>query len=319
MSSVLAPYAPIAGDLPLVGTRLQDIGRDQHPLLGDALQYVFQTHGKQIRPALVLLSGKLGRYDVDRLVTLAASLEVVHTASLVHDDTIDEALSRRGLATVSAVWDSKIAILLGDFLFGQSAFLAAQLDSVRIMRLLSDMVMELTGGELLQYAAARDRVVDESDYVRRIGGKTASLLRMCCEGGAVASGQSEREISALRSYGYNLGLAFQIADDVLDVVGSEDVLGKPAGSDFRGGVMTLPIILFAGSVDPDSPLASLIRSGDDPDAVIAAVRGSDAPARSLQYAREYAERARKSLAIYPRGEARDALSDLTREVVERTS
>jgi len=195
--------------------------------------------------------------------TLAAALEVVHSATLVHDDTIDQALTRRGLKTVSAVWNSKIAVLVGDFLFAQSAYLAAQLQSVRIMEILSETVMAMSTGELRQYAASQSPSLDESDYFQRIKGKTASLFAMCCEGAAIVSHQSPEQIAALRAYGLNLGLAFQIADDVLDFSGTEDVLGKPAGSDLRQGTITLPTMLFAESLPKSSPRLANILAGRD--------------------------------------------------------
>jgi geranylgeranyl pyrophosphate synthase len=317
MTSVASLYEPVADDIPMVGDRLRTIAQGQHPLLGEALNYVFRSSGKQIRPALVLLSGKLGGYARDRLVTLAASLEVVHTATLVHDDTIDEALSRRGLTTINAVWDGKVAILVGDFLFAQSAYLAAQLDSVRIMTLLSDTVMEMSSGELRQYASARGRTLDEADYLKRIAGKTASLFAMCCEGAAIVSGQSEQKIEALRAYGHNLGMAFQIADDVLDVVGTEVQLGKPAGSDLRQGVVTLPVILFARGLSTDSPLQPLVLDAAHVDEIVRAVARSDAPDSALNRARAYAEAARGALHVFPCSEAREALEHLAGHVVER--
>ena len=318
MTSVASLYEPVADDIPLVGERLRSIAHGQHPLLGEALTYVFRSSGKQVRPALVLLSGKLGRYARDRLVTLAASLEVVHTATLVHDDTIDEALSRRGITTVNTVWDGKVAILVGDYLFAQSAFLAAQLDSVRIMTLLSRTVMDMSSGELRQYASASSRTLDETDYLKRIAGKTASLFAMCCEGAAVVSGQSEREIEALRAYGENLGMAFQIADDVLDVVGTEAQLGKPAGSDLRQGVVTLPVILFARDLPAASPIRAQILNGKNVDDVVESVARSDAPEAALERARAYAEAAREALDAFPWSDAREALEHLAGHVVERS-
>src|SRR5947209_9566937 len=182
MTETATLYGPVAADIPAVGERLRAIAVGHHPLLGETLAKVFRTSVKQLGPALVMLSGKLGTYHRDRLVTLAASLEVVQTATLVHDDTIDQALSRRGLSTVNAVWDGKVAILIGDFLFAQSAFLAALLDSVPVMRLLSETVMAMSSGELQQYASSRQGMIDEADYLERIAGKTASLFAMCCAG-----------------------------------------------------------------------------------------------------------------------------------------
>jgi geranylgeranyl pyrophosphate synthase len=314
MTETMSLYGPVATDVSRVGERLRGLANGHHPLLKSTLAYVFETSGKQLRPALVMLSGKLGDYDVDRLVTLAASLEVVHTATLVHDDTIDQALTRRGLKTVSAVWNSKIAILVGDFLFAQSAYLAAQLDDVRIMSLLSETVMAMSTGELRQYSASRTREIDESDYFQRIAGKTASLLAMCCEGAGVVSKQSEAQIRALRSFGTNLGIAFQIVDDVLDFAGDEETLGKPAGSDLREGTITLPAILLAQSLARDDPLRLDLEHGRNIERAIVSVRSSDALDAALRRAREYADAALSALDVFPASEAKDALC----QVAERT-
>lgn len=318
MTETAELYGPITSDISDVGARLQQLTLGHHALLGEALSHVFASGGKRIRPALVLLSGKLGTYHKDRLVTLSASLEVVHTATLVHDDTIDEALSRRGLSTVSAVWNRTVAILIGDFLFAQSAKLAAELDSVPIMKLLSETVMEMSSGELRQYAATRSRTVDEADYLARIKGKTASLFSMCCEGAAVVSEQTSDRVQALRAFGMNLGLAFQIADDVLDFVGDEASLGKPAGSDLRQGTLTLPVILLAQQHGANSSIARSIGNPEAVGEVIEAVRTSGVVEAALDRAREYSARARRNLEVFPRSEARETLLNLTEHVVSRS-
>ncbi len=318
MTEIASLYGPVADDIPDVGRRLVDLARGHHPLLGEALAYVFNTSGKQLRPALVMLSGKLGQYHRDRLVTLAASLEVVHTATLVHDDTIDQAMSRRGLTTINVLWDNKVAILIGDFLFAQSAKLAAELDSVPIMSLLSETVMAMSSGELRQYASSRDRVVDENDYLLRIAGKTASLFAMCCAGAAIVSDQSPEQIEMLRQYGHNLGLAFQIADDVLDFVGDELSLGKPAGGDLRQGTLTLPYILFAQDLAPSAEVRQELGPEGDVETIVEAVRRSAAPDRALGRARDFAEQARSSLKDFPDSEAREVLLHLTERVIDRS-
>jgi len=318
MTEIASLYGPVTEDIPLVGERLLHLQGVREPLLTETLSYLFQTSGKRVRPALVLLCGKLGRYERDRLITLAASLEVVHFASLVHDDTIDQALSRHGLATISAVWDSKVAILVGDFLFAQSAYLAALLDSVPVMSLLSETVMAMVSGEIRQYTAVRNRTIDEADYFGRIAGKTASLFSMCCSGAGIISHQSEQEVEALRRYGTNLGLAFQIADDVLDIVGDEDTLGKPAGGDLRQGTVTLPSILFLQDRAPNDPLRRAAEQRENVDAVVTAIRESDAPVRAIQRAEEYASLARGELSMFPPSEAKEALLGLTESVVARS-
>ena len=317
VTEIASVFGPVAEDVPAVGERLRELSAGRHPLLGDTLAHVFETGGKRIRPALVLLSGRLGAYPREELLTLATSIEAVHTATLVHDDTIDAALTRRGLKTVSAVWDSKVAILLGDYLFAQSAELAARLGTVRIMTLLSQTVMDMSSGELRQYAATRSRTVDQDDYFARIRGKTASLFAMCCEGGAIVSGQDDEQVGALRAYGMNLGLAFQIADDVLDFTSDDETLGKPAGNDLRQGTITLPVILLAERLEAGSHLLTDIRSGMHHDRVVAAVVESHALDAARDVARMHARLAVEALSGFPPGEAKDALVHLAETVVER--
>jgi geranylgeranyl pyrophosphate synthase len=318
MTETASIYGPVANDLPIVRDRLRSLANGHHPLLAEALTYVFESVGKHIRPTLCLLSGRLGEYDLDSLVTLAASIEVVHTATLVHDDTVDQALSRRGVRTVNSVWGRKLAILLGDFLFAQSAQLATELDRIPIMTLLSETVMAMSSGELQQFAAAQSREVNEADYLQRIRGKTASLFAMCCQGGAIVSGQAESQVAALRSYGINLGLAFQIADDVLDITGEEVVLGKPAGSDLVEGNVTLPVILYSQTVPEDSWFWRRLEAGSELEEVVEVVRSSDAPRQALERAEGFAASARGALQIFPACESRDALEELTEYVIRRS-
>jgi geranylgeranyl pyrophosphate synthase len=317
VTETISIFGPVAEDVPAVAEGLRALSLNRHPLLGETLAHVFETAGKQIRPALVLLSGRLGSYQRSELLTLATSVEAVHTATLVHDDTIDGALTRRGLETVSAVWDSKVAILLGDFLFAQSAELAARLDSVRIMTLLSETVMDMSSGELRQYAASRDRTIDRGDYFARIRGKTASLFAMCCEGGAIVSRQSEDQVQSLREYGLNLGLAFQIADDVLDFTSDDDTLGKPAGNDLRQGTVTLPVILLAEQLPAGSALLRHIENGTSHDEVVREVVRSDVLDTALKIARDHARRASEALHVFPRSDAKEVLVHLTETVTAR--
>lgn len=310
-------FASIGNDLDAVEQCLLESAEGQHPLLAEALKYVFDTSGKRLRPALVLLSGALGRYNLEKLVLLAASLEVVHTASLVHDDTIDEALTRRGLTTLSAMWDRHTAIVTGDYLFAKSADLASRMNSVRIMHMLSETVMAMCSGEMQQYAGAYDWAIDVEDYFLRIGAKTASLFTMCCAGGAVASDQTEAQIAALREYGCNLGLAFQIVDDILDYSGDAATLGKPAGSDLRHGTITLPALLFWRRLAPGAQLRRRLSERDSADLAIDLIRESGVLQEAHGYAERAATAARSALAQFPSGEPRHALMEVTEYVLAR--
>lgn len=311
-------FAPIAGDLDAVEACLIGASQGQHPLLAEALRYVFDTRGKRLRPALVLLAGAHGEYDLDRLVLLAASLEVVHTASLVHDDTIDDAMTRRGLETVNALWDKHTAIVTGDFLFAKSAELAARMDSVRIMHMLSETVMQMCAGEMMQHAARHDWTTTTEEYLERIGAKTASLFAMCCSGAAVATRQVEASVEALHAFGYNFGLAFQIVDDILDFSADPRTLGKPAGSDLSQGTITLPAILFMERLGPDAPLRQRLRHGEDALFAAELIRESGALEEARAYAQRAAQEAEGRLEGLAEGQAKQSLIDLARSLPLRT-
>lgn len=318
MTDTTSLFAPLAADLSAVEECLIASADGQHPLLADALRYVFDTRGKRLRPALVLLSGALGDYDLERLVILAASLEVVHTASLVHDDTIDEAVTRRGLSTVSNVWDKHTAIVTGDYLFAKSAELASRLNSVRIMHMLSETVMEMCAGEMRQYAYKNDWTIPIDEYLERVGAKTASLFAMCCSGAAVATRQREEQIEALHAFGYNAGLAFQIVDDILDFVSDERTLGKPAGGDLRQGTITLPAILFLQKLEPGAPLRQRLEHGEDSELAAELIRESGALEEAREYAFRATEEAGAALHLFPASDERAALAELAGYLPTRT-
>jgi geranylgeranyl pyrophosphate synthase len=311
-------FAPVAADLDAVEAHLMEAAAGQHPLLAEALRYVFETRGKRLRPALVLLSGALGEYDLDRLVLLAASLEVVHTASLVHDDTIDDALTRRGFTTVNSVWDKHTAIVTGDFLFAKSAQLASRMDSVRIMHMLSETVMSMCAGEMRQYAHKNDWNISIDEYLERVGAKTASLFAMCCSGAGVATRQPETRIEALHRYGFNVGLAFQIVDDILDFDSDERTLGKPAGNDLAQGTITLPAILFMQKLEPGAPLRLRLQHGEDSELAAELIQESGALAEAREYAFRAVEEAVHALDVFPDGPSVRALVDLARYLPTRS-
>lgn len=298
MTDTLSLFAPVADDLQAVEKCLVQSAEGQHPLLAEALQYVFETRGKRLRPGLVLLAGSLGEYDLDRLVLLATSLEVVHTASLVHDDTIDEAMTRRGLSTINNIWDKHTAIVTGDFLFAKSAELAARMDNVRIMHMLSETVMAMCSGELRQHVATNNWSIGVDEYLDRIGAKTGSLFAMCCAGAAVATDQNEAQIGALRQYGYNVGLAFQLVDDILDFESDEGALGKPAGSDLAHGTITLPAILFMKKLAEGAPLRQRLIHGEDSQLAVELIRESGVLVEAREYASRAASRAVNYLDVF---------------------
>lgn len=310
-------FAPVARDLEAVEDCLLQSAEGQHPLLAEALRYVFETRGKRLRPALVLLSGALGDYNLDRLVLLAASLEVVHTASLVHDDTIDEALTRRGMTTLNNLWDKHTAIVTGDYLFAKSAELASRLNNVRIMHMLSETVMAMCSGEMLQYGATNDWSISVDDYLERVGAKTASLFAMCCSGAAVATAQSEHQIEALHRFGYNTGLAFQIVDDILDFDSDEPTMGKAPGNDLQNGTITLPAILFMQKLPPGS-LRLRLQHGEDAQLAGELIRESGVLDEARDFAYRAASEAVSALDVFAKKDASRALTEVAEYLPTRS-
>jgi heptaprenyl diphosphate synthase len=281
-----------------------------------------EAGGKRIRPALVLLAGKFGRYDLETLTPAAVAVELTHAATLVHDDVIDRAQVRRGRPTVAARLGDEPAIVVGDFYFAKAYEQAALTDSPEVVAILARAVMDICAGEVRQQAIRHRYDTGVDEYMRRIGAKTATLLAACCDIGALLGGIEREHRSALRTYGRLLGLAFQIADDVLDYEGSEDEIGKPIGHDVAEGFATLPLMLAMEDASTAGRLNKLLQPGRAPSTeeaqeVVELVRSSHGPVRALEQARELSMQAQQQLAMVGAGEPRDALEALTTYVVSR--
>src|SRR4030043_191738 len=228
-------YKPIQKDLKKVEQGLEAITDAEFSLLAQLLAYTLKTGGKRVRPALTLLSGKFYVYDPRLLVLMAAAIELLHTATLVHDDIVDNSPVRRGKPTVSRAWGQNSALLLGDYLFAKAGSLVAGTGNLRAIKLFSQTLMTISAGELKQTGVTFDIAKVREYYLAWISAKTACLFSTSTESGAILSRAPEEAIQAMRDYGHNLGMAFQMVDDVLDFVGEEDELGKPVGSDLREG------------------------------------------------------------------------------------
>jgi heptaprenyl diphosphate synthase component 2 len=283
---------------------------------------LFAAGGKRLRPALVLLAAKCGRYDLEKLLPAAMAVELTHAATLVHDDVIDRSAVRRGRPTVAASLGDEPAIVIGDFYFAKAYEHAARTDSTEVVGILARTVMEICAGEVRQQAIRYDYHTEIGEYLKRIEAKTATLLAACCDIGSVLAQLPASQRSALHAYGRMLGLAFQIADDVLDYLGSLGEIGKPIGQDIAEGFATLPLMLARDDPDTASRLDSVLSGGRKMSAqeakqVVELVRGSYAPQHAIERAREYASAARKQLDVIDAGEARDALAALTDYVVSR--
>ncbi len=313
---------PLEDDLQAVLDKMRAAASVRMELLDEALAYVVASGGKLIRPALAITSACIYRDTDEKVTSLAASVEMLHTATLVHDDMIDNAARRRGNPTLHTMLNPTSAVLLGDFLFAQAAAWAAETDSIRVVRIFSETLMTIVRGELQQMWAQFDLERANDDYQARIYGKTAALFAAACESGGVLGQAPEAEIQALREYGRLFGLAFQIVDDVLDYVGDENRMGKPVGSDLRNGNITLPVILYLRDYDPDELADRYFYdhtlTPEQVDDLVSRVIASPALHDSLEVARGLTEEAKASLDRLPRGPHLERLRALADYIVSRT-
>lgn len=313
-------YELIQEDMVQVEAIIRSTSQVDFDYLAELLEYSLEGGGKRIRPALTLLSGQFYHYDTGYLYPMAVAVELLHAATLVHDDAIDESTVRRGRPTINAVWGEDRAVLLGDYLFARAGEYCASTGNVRVIRLFSQTLATISSGELRQAFDAFKLEQDRERYIQKIASKTASLFHLSIESGAVLSRAPESSIQALIEYGYNLGIAFQIVDDILDFVGSEEEMGKPVGSDLAQGTLTLPAMLLLERYPEENPVKRLFqRSGgaEDVRQAIEMARGSSVIAESYDVASEYSAKACLSLEILPDVPARRALRELAEYVVSR--
>ncbi len=294
---------------------------ESHPDLRAALEHLLAAGGKRVRPTLCLLVGNMLGGDEARLITLSAALEMLHTATLVHDDLIDGALLRRGLPTLNARWSPPATVLTGDFLFARAAKLAAEADHLALMKHFSETLAIIVNGELAQMFDSRG-IVDRQNYYKRIYAKTASLFEMTTRAAAMVSPVDETRVETMRDFGYQLGMAFQIVDDILDFTGDQSAVGKPLGSDLLNGLVTLPAIYYAESHPEDPDILSLPHGGwansENMSRLIEKIRLTDAIHRSMQEASAYVDRALAHLEQQPACVEREALENLAKYIVDRS-
>ncbi|MFP4253687.1 MAG: solanesyl diphosphate synthase [Halothece sp.] len=245
MTSVTSLFAPVDDDLRLLTDNLKELVGARHPILGAAAEHLFGAGGKRLRPAIVLLASRATMVEKDLTShhrRLAEITEMIHTASLVHDDVVDESETRRNVETVNNLFGNRIAVLAGDFLFAQSSWYLANLDNLAVVKLLSEVIRDFAEGEIRQGLSQFDVDLSITDYLEKSYYKTASLMANSIKAAGVLSGVSSEVCDHLYGYGRNLGLAFQIVDDILDFTASSEVLGKPAGSDLKSGNLTAPVL-----------------------------------------------------------------------------
>lgn len=309
----------IADDLSEVERLMLSQVVEFHPGLKAATQHILSGGGKRLRPRIILLTGRMLGAAHEPLVTLAASIELLHNATLVHDDFIDGALLRRGIPTLNSSWSPAATILAGDFLFASASTLAAKTNSLEIMHLFSQTLMTIVNGEVNQLLSTHS-LVDFEEYYRRIYAKTASLFETSSLSAALIGGAEDARREELRKFGRDLGMAFQIADDILDYTGSEASAGKPVGGDLRQGLFTLPLLCHLKE-NPGDDLA--IKMGEGPlneketSTLYARVVNGNAIRMACNTAAEFTASAEACLCELPRGPETDALLEITRGVTRR--
>ena len=308
--------APIQNELQTVEVRLRDAIRIEFEPLANIFESLISSGGKRIRPALAILATRFHATDPEKALTLAVILELVHAATLIHDDLIDKSPLRRGSPTISSRWSGTATVLAGDFLLARAADIAATVENFRVMSIFAQTLMAICDGEIRQDFGGAHWPPNREQYYRHIDSKTASLFTASTEGGAVLSGAPENEIAALKAYGHNLGMAFQVVDDILDFTADERQLGKPVGSDLRQGTYTLPVFYF---IEQDARGSRIVdMANEDMDALVNAIRTSPAIEASKVEARRFAQLAKDALSIFPDNEYRRALENLATYVVDRT-
>ena len=316
-------FEPIKDDLDRVEQEFERRIQSRVALIPEMGKYIQKSGGKRVRPAVLLMAARLSGYTGDNAVLNASVVEFIHTATLVHDDIIDGADVRRGRLAVHSRWGNDITVLLGDYLYIKSMAMALTQDSLEIVRLLCDVTLRMIEGELYQLTKTGDVDITEEDHFEIIRRKTAYLFGGCAQIGGVLGAVSKEQEHALREFGFNLGVAFQLVDDLLDYTADESALGKPVGGDLREGKVTLPIIylLQRGGEEADRLIRAVVSdravSKDQWRQITALLREHRTPDLAYDKATEYANRAKASLDVFPASRERDALKALADYVLAR--
>ncbi|WP_079479956.1 heptaprenyl diphosphate synthase component II [Halobacillus salinus] len=315
-------YSFLKNDLAVIEEAVNETIQSDNPVLREASSQLLQAGGKRIRPVFVLLAGKFGTYDIERMKAVAVSLELIHTASLVHDDVIDEAELRRGEPTIKSRWDNRIAMYTGDYIFARSLENLSMLENPRAHKTLAKTMVELCLGEIEQIKDKFDTDQNLRSYLRRIKRKTALLIAASCKLGAVASDAKPSYEKALWDYGYYVGMSYQIIDDVLDFTASEKELGKPAGSDLLQGNITLPVLY---SMENNAFKQKLDRLFEEKESLthdkikplIETIKTNGSIERSLELSDRYLQKAYESLNQLPTGRAKQTLKGIAKYIGKR--
>lgn len=317
----LSILKPLHDDLLKAERKMRGALDVEQPVLAELLTYVIDHGGKRLRPALLIMASRFYPVEADdKVISAAAAVELLHTASLVHDDIVDKAMLRRGSPTLSSHWGGGTTVLIGDYLLARAAWLATYTGNMRLIEKFSDTLVIIVEGELREIFRNAS-IYSRDDYNRRIYAKTASVFAISAEAGAMLSAAPNDKIKVLRDYGYNLGMAFQIIDDVLDFVGKEGVVGKTLGNDLRQHVITLPLIYFHEANPSDNRVERILNQDQDREQlvveVVAEVGKSPAIEASLNEANGYIQQAKSLLDQLPDNAIKPLMRDLADFVVQR--
>lgn len=315
-----AIYEPIQSELAQVETRLLTVASDEDPALMELVGHMMKSPGKRMRPALTILASRFHPHETDFPVVMATAVELLHAASLIHDDTVDNSPTRRGIATVSNLWGSHMAVILGDYVLATAAALVCDTKNLRAIRRFSETLLELSRAQLREVFDAYKSNYTYKQYEARISSKTASLFRTAAECGAMVSDAPETTSNLLAQYGYGLGMAFQVVDDILDFEGTAEEVGKPVGHDLLQGTVTLPAILLLQRYPDNNPIIQLLQ-GKDTEAnhklALEMIRNSTVIQDSYLVARQFCDSACSALRELPATMERQSLVDLGIYVLER--
>ena len=318
--STVTFLSPVTEEITLVEERMRAQADEHHPDLRAALEHLLAAGGKRVRPTLSLLVGNMLGAPLEKLINLGAAVELLHTATLVHDDLIDGSLLRRGTPTLNARWSPPATVLTGDFLFARAAKLAADTDHLPLMKQFSETLATIVNGELTQMFTSRG-LINRDNYYKRIYAKTASLFEMTARAAAMVSPASDDTIEAMRDFGYQIGMAFQIVDDILDFNGDQNTVGKPLGSDLLNGLVTLPAIYFAEINPDDVDVLSLPNGGwtnnENMTRLVEKIRSSNCTKKAMVEAEQHVDRALARLESFEASAERDALENLAKYIVDR--
>jgi len=291
-----------------------------HPDLQAVLAYLLSSGGKRIRPVVTLLSGGMLGADEDKLLNLAAAVELLHTATLVHDDLIDGALLRRGIPTLNTRWSPAATVLAGDYIFARAAGFAANTNQEELMSVFAETLATIVSGEITQLFNSRGKACRE-DYYKRIYAKTASLFKASTYCAALISPVDATVVAAMETFGYEIGMAFQIVDDILDFTGEQTTVGKPVASDLRQGLVTLPAIYYAENHPDDADMQTVLNGIYDDDEImnrlVKAIRASGAIQEAMIEARQFIDRGLQSISDLPDNTEHRALEELAHYIIDR--